>query len=366
MIGNLTYEYDAAGRRAKIGGSFARTGLPQPLSTATYNAANQLTQRGSVTITYDSNGNLTGDGSNVYTWNVRNKLVSISGSVNASFQYDSFGRRVSATTNGTSLGYLHDGKNVVQQLSGTTPVANLVNGKVDELFTRTDAAGTRCLLSSHLRSALGLTDDNGALLTQYTYEPFGQTTVTGTASTNSFQYTGRENDETGLYFYRARYYSPLLQRFISEDPIGFRGGDTNLYAYVKNDPLNSFDPLGLQEQGSQDGQRRPVPPREPSEIAAHEVVNGVVELANPLLPLAGGVAGVAPGVLYIVEDKNRQLQDVEDLCCTTKHCECNNPHDPNGDPPGPGDPNPLDPNNPQSPGDSGRPGSPGSPRKKSS
>lgn len=368
VIGNLTYEYDAAGRRTKIGGSFARTGLPQPLSTATYNAANQLTQRGSATITYDSNGNLTGDGSNVYTWNVRNKLVSISGSVSASFQYDSFGRRVSATTNGTSLEYLHDGKNVVQQLSGTTPVANLVNGKVDDLFTRTDAAGTRCLLSSHLRSALGLTDDNGALLTQYTYEPFGQTTVTGTASTNSFQYTGRENDETGLYFYRARYYSPLLQRFISEDPIGFRGGDTNLYAYVKNDPLNSFDPLGLQEQGSQDGQRPPVPPPEldPSEIAAHEVVNGVGELANPLLPLAGGVAGVAPGVLYIVEDKNRQLQDVEDLCCTTKHCECNNPPDPNGDPPGPGDPNPLDPNNPQSPGDSGRPGSPGSPRKKSS
>ncbi len=63
-------------------------------------------------------------------------------------------------------------------------------------------------------------------------------------STNTYQYTGRENDGTGLYFYRARYYSPTLQRFISEDPLGFRGGDANLYAYVWNSPSNFFDPIG--------------------------------------------------------------------------------------------------------------------------
>jgi RHS repeat-associated protein len=80
---------------------------------------------------------------------------------------------------------------------------------------------------------------------QYTYEPFGNTTVSGASSTKLFQYTGRENDGTGLYYYRARYYHPILQRFISEDPIGFVGGDVNLYGYVLNDPMDFRDPWGL-------------------------------------------------------------------------------------------------------------------------
>lgn len=80
---------------------------------------------------------------------------------------------------------------------------------------------------------------------EYTYDPFGRTTVTGTVDSNSFQYTSRENDGTGLYFYRARYYHPSLQRFIGEDPLEFGGGDYNLYAYVQNSPLLLRDPLGL-------------------------------------------------------------------------------------------------------------------------
>jgi RHS repeat-associated protein len=64
-----------------------------------------------------------------------------------------------------------------------------------------------------------------------------------------YTYTGREYDEeTGLYCYRARYYSPDLQRFISEDPIGFEGGDVNLYAYVHSNPVNRIDPLGLTDR----------------------------------------------------------------------------------------------------------------------
>lgn len=72
-----------------------------------------------------------------------------------------------------------------------------------------------------------------------------ETSVSGPASTNPHQFTGRENDATGLYYYRARYYHPTLQRFIAEDPIGFLGGDVNLYAYVRNAPLVLLDPLGL-------------------------------------------------------------------------------------------------------------------------
>jgi RHS repeat-associated protein len=62
---------------------------------------------------------------------------------------------------------------------------------------------------------------------------------------NPFQYTGRELDGTGLYFYRARYYSPAFQRFISEDPSCFGGGDINLYSYVRNSPPNFTDSCGM-------------------------------------------------------------------------------------------------------------------------
>jgi len=66
----------------------------------------------------------------------------------------------------------------------------------------------------------------------------------GSGAANPIRYTGREMDETGLYYYRARYYSPEMGRFISEDPIRFAGG-MNWYAYVENSPLNWVDPLGL-------------------------------------------------------------------------------------------------------------------------
>src|SRR5204862_4078770 len=92
---------------------------------------------------------------------------------------------------------------------------------------------------------MALVDGAGSIQTQYTYEAFGQTTTTGASSTNQRQYTGRENDGTGLYFYRARYYNPQLARFITEDPLDFTGGDANLYAYVWNSPVNLRDPLGL-------------------------------------------------------------------------------------------------------------------------
>ncbi|MDH5641585.1 MAG: RHS repeat-associated core domain-containing protein [Nitrospira sp.] len=84
-------------------------------------------------------------------------------------------------------------------------------------------------------------------MTQYTYEPFGVTSATGAASGNAFTYTGREDDGSGLYYYRARYYHPRLQRFVSEDPIGF-GGGINFYGYVSANPLSFRDPLGLDQR----------------------------------------------------------------------------------------------------------------------
>jgi RHS repeat-associated protein len=240
----LTYAYDSSGRRTGVGGTYARTGTPLAVPAATYNVNNQLTNWKGATLTYDANGNLTSDGTNTYTWNARNQLVTISGPVPASFQYDPFGRRVSKTIGGMTQ-YLYDGANPVQEISGSSASANLLTGGVDEYFQRTDSAGARSFLTDALGSTLALTDSTGTAQTSYTFEPFANTTVAGSSTTNSFAYTGRELDPTGLYFYRARYYSPSLQRFLSEDPNGFRGG-INLYAYTVDSPTNIRDSFGLQ------------------------------------------------------------------------------------------------------------------------
>jgi YD repeat-containing protein len=197
-LGNLTYGYDADGRRTTLGGSYARTGLPQAVSTATYNAANQLTQWGGTALTYDLNGNLTGDGSRTYTWDSRDQLATIAGAATASFGYDAFGRRTSKTVGGTTTGLRYDGRNVVQELSGGSPSATLLMGGLDQVFTRTDSTGTRTLLPDGLGSTLALVDQSGVVQTQYTYDPFGNTAAGGQTSANSNQCTSRENDTMGL------------------------------------------------------------------------------------------------------------------------------------------------------------------------
>lgn len=243
-LGNLAYSYDLAGRHTSVGGTLARTGMPSALTTTNYNADNQLTQFGSSGLTYDANGNLTSDGSNTYTWSARNQLVSISGAVSANFQYDAFGRRVSKTLNGT-LQYLYDGVNPIQELSGTTVTASLLTGvDADEYFQRSDALGLSDFVTDALGNTLALTGATGSTLASYTYSPFGTTTLTSGSSANELQFTGRENDGTGLYFYRARYYNPQLGRFISEDPARLAEG-TNLYSYVTDNPTNLRDPSGL-------------------------------------------------------------------------------------------------------------------------
>jgi RHS repeat-associated protein len=243
-LGNLTYAYDGDSRVSQLGGSFARTGLPAAVPSASYDVSNRLTAWGTnAAFSYDANGNLLGDGTNTYMWDARNQLSSIAGGAAASFQYDPLGRRNGKTVSGTTTGFLYTGANIVEELTSGKPSADLLNGGIDEIFARTTTTAST-FLQDGLGSNLGLTNNVGTIATQYTYDPFGNTSSTGSASSNAFQYTGRENDGTGLYFYRARYYNPVLQRFLSQDPIGFAGGDANLYSYALNSPTNLSDASG--------------------------------------------------------------------------------------------------------------------------
>lgn len=103
----------------------------------------------------------------------------------------------------------------------------------------------------HQNSILSLTDKEGKIVESYSYDAYGNITHrTKTIETyNPYGYTGREIDAYDLYYYRARYYDPTIGRFITPDPIGFMGGDTNFYRYVGNDPVNFTDPSGLLQSG---------------------------------------------------------------------------------------------------------------------
>ncbi|MGC1676735.1 MAG: RHS repeat-associated core domain-containing protein, partial [Candidatus Binataceae bacterium] len=218
QIGDLEYDYDADGHVIEKTGSFAQTNLPQPVAGNTFNADNEMTAFNGTAMSYDANGNLLNDGTNTYAWDARNHLSAITGANTASFAYDPFGRRMSKTIGATTTSFLYDGLNPVQELQSGSPSANMLTGLgIDEYFQRTDASGASSYLTDALGTTLALANPAGGLATSYTYDPFGNTTVSG-SSTNPFQFTGRENDGAGLYFNRARYYSPTTQRFIEQDP----------------------------------------------------------------------------------------------------------------------------------------------------
>nr|WP_208413305.1 RHS repeat-associated core domain-containing protein [Xanthomonas cannabis] len=99
-------------------------------------------------------------------------------------------------------------------------------------------------LTDNLGSTRALTNATGAVVRRYDYTPYGQAQATGGSSDNPYQYTGRELDKSGLQYYRARYYSPEMGRFISEDSYGFASGDANFYAYALGNPVSFNDPSG--------------------------------------------------------------------------------------------------------------------------
>jgi len=244
-LGDLSYEYDPAGRRVAVAGSFARTWLPAAVTSATYDAANRQVGWGLLTLVYDANGNLATDGPTTYTWDARDRLFALSGPVKtAAFSYDSLGRRDRKTSDGKATRFQYDGVNPVQFWLGTGGVANILSGlDTDEFFGSTEGAEQRILLKDALGSTIAELDPGGRLMAEYAYDPFGQTSVIGVAQV-PFQYSGRENDGTDLYYYRARYYDPRRLRFISEDLSSFRRG-THTYSYVGSSPVNFRDPLGL-------------------------------------------------------------------------------------------------------------------------
>jgi len=227
--------------------------LPDPVASAQYDLANRQLQFGNNAMTYDPSGNLTmltnSMGVTSFSWDARNRLKDIVSSTSSSnFAYDVFGRRARKTIGGQTAQFLYDGANPVQEHGAASVQANILGGlEIDEFFSRSEVSSARTsyYLSDAMGSTISLTDPAGNIQSDYTYEPFGRTQLMGAPDSNAYQYTSRENDGNGLYYYRARYYHPGLQRFISEDPLRFAAGDLNLFAYARNSTPNLRDPSGM-------------------------------------------------------------------------------------------------------------------------
>jgi RHS repeat-associated protein len=234
------FSYDA------VGNSLSSSGVP----TYNYNSSNELTSNSSGSYAYDANGNTLSDTSGKsYTWDFENRLVQavVPGTGKIAFKYDPFGRRIQKSAPLGTTNYLYDGPNTIQEVDNSGNVLARYNqgSWIDEVLSELRSTTTSYYDQDGLGSVTSLSNSAGALANTYTYDSFGKLTASTGTLTDPFQFTGREFDsETGLRFYRLRYFDPNIGRFLSEDPIGFDGG-INFYRYVQNNPSLLIDPFGL-------------------------------------------------------------------------------------------------------------------------
>jgi len=239
--------------------------------TDSYAAANALNQYPSITpgggsvraLGYDlkgnlTSGNLTGAGAWTFAYDAENRLLTADktsgGTVHATYAYDPLGRRTKKSGTGVTTTYfLNDGTDEIAEYDNTKTVTNryIPGPAIDEPIAVENAStgAHEYFQTNRQGSVIAMSDDTGAKAEgPYVYDPYGNCFSGGSACSNSgepYRFTGRRLDpETGLLYYRARYYWPQGGRFLQVDPVGYIA-DMNLYAYVGNEPTNRADPIGL-------------------------------------------------------------------------------------------------------------------------
>jgi len=249
----VTYTYDALGNRTVVLDNLT-------LTNYSVNNLNQYTQIDlNNSYTYDTNGNLTGNGLWTFGYDREGHLVSASKSgTSVSYKYDALGRRTEKNVNGTVTKFVYSGQDLIEERDGSDNVTAkyIYAGGIDNPVEVIKATGSYFFQQDALGNVTALTNSSGSIIESYTYDAFGKPKIKDGGGnlidipSTPFLFTGREFDaESGLYHYRSRAYSSELGRFLQIDSIGFSGGDTNLYRYVANNPVRYIDPLGLCQEG---------------------------------------------------------------------------------------------------------------------
>lgn len=231
--------------------NYVYSGSPPLVRSRAYDGLNRDATFAVLSDGYDDNGNLTNDGARRFTYDVENRLTKVrpvegQGGVTTDLTYDPTGRlattKVTTTSGETTTRFRYDGDRLVGEYTdGGTVLRRYIHGDgVDNPLVWYQGAERRWLYGDRQGSIVGYSAAGGAV-TPYSFSPWGEPT----AWDMRFAYTGQiALPEAQLYHYKARAYDPVLGRFLQTDPVGFDGGDLNLYAYVKGDPTNATDPSG--------------------------------------------------------------------------------------------------------------------------
>jgi len=196
------------------------------------------------------------------SWNDVYQLTSVTtnGAVAEASAYDALGRRAYTASNGATNWYVYDGIHAVAEVDGDGDLLkSYTRGPgIDNLLAFTDYTGgetnTYYALTDHLGTVHAVADENANIVESYRYDAWGRVlgvydrngmVLSESAIGNHYLWQGRWYSwNTGLYYFRARWYDPITGRWLSKDPIGISGG-LNQYVFVDNNPVNFVDPFGL-------------------------------------------------------------------------------------------------------------------------
>jgi RHS repeat-associated protein len=251
--GTTTWAYDANGNRTKING----------VTVATYDTQDRILTHQSASFTHDTNGQRTtktqSGQTTTYGYDVFGNLqtVSLPGGVAVTYELDGAGRRVGRSKSGASPSYrrylLGEGNRVVAEYDQAGAIVSqfvyltrshvpdfMIQGSNVYRFITDQLGSVRLVVNVNASTA------SGSVVQRIDYDAWGNVTNVPSAFDQPFGFAGGLWDrDTGLVHFGAREYDPATGRWLQKEPLGFGGGDTNLYAYGYGDPVNRIDPSGL-------------------------------------------------------------------------------------------------------------------------